>query len=225
MKLSAFFTILLLCVMTSGCQVKIPFLQDSKYSMRAPASVVGDNKLIVSGEYSEKELELALNYCHDLRALRFAWPFLKTNEKKSSFDKKHFGCDGSYQEKLNFESFFENSDLYFPELQTDEQGEIAKFCEKLLHGQEPVEDTEMLPNGSLVQRHFYITPEKKRAFSIIRSEPDGAGQFVIKEHEIFILSDSRDQKYRGMIVKRVRDKICPEDRDQGMERWEQILHD
>lgn len=212
-------------MLLSACQVKIPFLKDSKYSMRAPASVASDNRFVMSGEYSVRELELALNFCQDLRALRFSWPFLKTIEKQKNFDQRHYGCNGSYQEKINFESSYENQDLFFPELLTDEKGLIAPFCSRLFHGNEPVEDTEMLSNGWLIQQHFYITSDKKRAFSIIRSEPDGKGQFAIREREVLILSDSRDPKYRGLVVKHIKDKICAKDQKQEIERFEQIMHE
>jgi len=223
-KLMRFF-ILALVISGSSCQVKNPFVKESKYSMRSPASVTGGDEYIVSGEYSQKELSLGLSFCQDLRALRFAWPFINDKEKILKFDKRYYGSDGNYQEKLNFESRFGNTDLYLSEMMTDQVGESVSFCNKMLRNKEILDDTEMLISGELVQRHFLLTSDKQKVFTVTRAISDAKGQFVVTQKESFYMSTLRDGKHRGMIVKYVKERLNSKDPDQAMERFEQILHE
>lgn len=205
----------------TACQVKVPFFKDSKYSVRAPASIAGEDKALQSQEFEASELELARSICQDLRSLRFNKPFFSFRDKEKKFDMRHFACDGAYQEKLGFVGHLEDKGLLFSELVTDEQGPLSQFCAKLLHGEDVSENMETLSSGELIHYRFYLTEEKQKAFSVVHSFPDSAGSYVAKEKETFYLSKERDLKNKGLIVKQTKEVVCPQDPEQGMERFEQ----
>lgn len=223
MRTSAFLTILMLSLFLAACQVKIPFLKESKYSIRAPASIAGEEGAISSAEFESREIDIALSVCQDLRSLRFNYDFFSKSERQFSVDLKHLSCDGPYKEQLGLNSFFGDKTLHFSEAITDENGPLASFCSRILHGEEILEDTELSSSGELLQYHFFIGPDKKKAFSIVHSYQDADGQHVLKDKETFYLSTSRDIKKRGFVVKRILEKPCATDPSQGMERYEQVL--
>lgn len=205
----------------TACQVKVPFFKESKYSVRAPASIGGESKALQSQEFPSQEIDLARSICQDLRSFRFNRPFISSKDKERVFDMRHFSCDGTYKEKLGQSLPFDDKELFFSGLITDEQGPISQLCAKLLHGEDVSENMETLPTGELIHYRFFLNENKQKVFSVVHSFPDSLGAYVAKEKETFYLGLDRDAKSKGLVVKQTKEVVCPQDPEQGMERFEQ----